>query len=62
MTDEKVPIINGPYGQTTEWARRQACINMKRYPEVMKRMIDTFGEARIRRDYPEVFAEDGDEL
>jgi len=56
--DTKEPEIIGPYGTTTPWARRQAVLNARRDPAVKKRLIDTFGEAHIRRDFPEIFIED----
>jgi hypothetical protein len=58
--DNEVPVIISEYGRTTEWCRRQAVLNMRRDPALLARMIAQFGEARIRRDYPEVWMEDGD--
>jgi hypothetical protein len=58
VDDNKPPQIVGPHGVTTEWARRQAVLNMRRDPKKLAEMIAAFGEARIRRDYPEVFVEE----
>jgi hypothetical protein len=61
MTDDNAPKITSSHGTTPEWARRQAVINMRRDPKKMAEMIARFGEARLRRDYPEVFLSDDDE-
>lgn len=53
MTND--PVIRSEHGATTPSMRRQAVLNMRRDPALVKRMIAQFGEARIRRDYPEVF-------
>lgn len=58
--EENVPVIIGPYGKTTEVARKQAVLNLRRDPAKLKMMIEKFGEERIRRDYPEVWAKDED--
>lgn len=58
MTDE--PVIQTPWGPVTEWARRQAVLNMRRDPQKLKEMIARFGEARLRRDFPEVWQEGED--
>jgi len=61
VDDPKPPIITSEFGVTTEWTRVQACVNMKKDPDLLARMIAQFGEARIRRDYPEVFEGEGED-
>jgi hypothetical protein len=56
-----VPVIMTEHGPVTEWARRQACVNMRRDPKKMAEMIQRFGEARLRRDFPEAFQVDEEE-
>ena len=58
--DTNIPVIMTQWGPTTETARRQAVLNMRRDPAKLKQMIDKFGEAHIQRDFPEVFAKEDD--
>lgn len=60
MSDDKQPpIISTPFGgPTTEWARKQAALNIARDADLRARMIERFGEGRVRRDYPEAFEDD----
>jgi hypothetical protein len=51
----KPPVIMTEHGPVTEWCRKQAALNMARDPALLARMIAQFGEAQIRRNYPEVF-------
>ena len=60
-SNDSTPKIVSEFGETTEWCRRQAVVNMRRDPAKLADMIATFGEERIRRDYPEVFIEAEDE-
>ena len=54
-------IIGDKMEQVTPWARRQAVLNMRRDPAKLAAMIAQFGEAHIRRDFPEVFITDDEE-
>jgi hypothetical protein len=60
------PKIITPYGYTTEWARKQAAMNIKADPEMGKRVLDLLtrelgdvvkADAEMRRRYPEAFEE-----
>lgn len=63
MTDNanKPPVINTEWGPVTEIARLQAALNIARDPALKARMIEQFGEARMRYQYPEAFVEGEDE-
>lgn len=70
MTDDSTktppPSIFSEYGQTTEWARKQAATNMRNDPEVRRRvemlLVKKHGQARglaeCRRRYPEAYADE----
>ncbi len=58
--DKKPPVIMTEWGPVTEIARRQAVLNMRRDPKKLADMIAQFGEARLRRDFPEVWQEGED--
>ena len=58
------PKIVTPFGYTTEWARKQAAMNIKADPELGKRVLDLLtkelgdvvkADAEMRRRYPEAF-------
>jgi hypothetical protein len=60
----KPPVITSPFGETTEWARKQAAENMRADPAVMIRVIEFLtrqmgseerGLAEAKRRYPEAF-------
>jgi hypothetical protein len=53
-----VPVIMTPHGPVTEWARRQAALNMRRDPKKLAEMIERFGLPRLQRDFPEAFTPD----
>jgi hypothetical protein len=50
------------HGPVTEWARRQAALNYRRDPEKLAEGIRRFGESRLRRDFPEAFRTDEEEV
>lgn len=59
-------IIEGPFGPTTEWARRDAAEILKGDPVKREMVLDLLtskmgsreaAEAEIRRRYPEAFDE-----
>jgi hypothetical protein len=56
-----VPVIMTEHGPVTEWARRQAALNYRRDPAKLAEGIRRFGEARLRRDFPEAFQVDEEE-
>jgi hypothetical protein len=56
-----VPVIVTEHGFVTEWARRQAALNYRRDPAKLAEGIRRFGEARLRRDFPEAFTKDEEE-
>ena len=62
MSDDtkQPPVIMTEWGPVTEIARRQAVLNMRRDPKKLAEMITQFGEARLRRDFPEVWQEGED--
>jgi hypothetical protein len=55
---EFVPVIVTEHGFVTEWARRQAALNYRRDPEKLAEGIRRFGEARLRRDFPEIWQDE----
>lgn len=55
------PTIPTQWGPVSEHARKQAVLNMRRDPKKLAEMIARFGEARIRRNYPEVFLSEDDD-
>lgn len=58
MTND--PAIVTDWGRVTPWARRQAVLNLRRDPAKLAEAIERFGEARMRRDFPECFEDGGD--
>jgi hypothetical protein len=55
LDDKRPPVIISEHGATTESARLQAALNIARDPALRQRMIKRFGEAVLRRNYPEAF-------
>jgi hypothetical protein len=56
------PVITTEWGPVTEGARLQAARNYRRDPAKLAKAIQMFGEARMRRDFPEAFeADEADE-
>jgi hypothetical protein len=55
MSDDKPPVIVTEHGPVTEVARKQAALNIARDPLLKARLISQFGEAILRRQYPEAF-------
>lgn len=60
MTDDKPPVIMTEHGPVTERARLQAALNIARDPALKARLISQFGEAILRRQYPESFDDDAE--
>jgi len=61
------PVIEGPHGTTTEWARHQAAMNMRADAGLRAAVEDLLaqelgdeqaGIAEARRRYPEAYQED----
>ena len=61
------PRIVTPYGYTTEWARKQAVINMKADPAKRQAVLELLckqegsvakDELEFQRRYPELFEEE----
>lgn len=61
MSDDKPPVIITEHGQTSEVARQQAELNIARDPVLKARLIQQFGEAVVRRQYPRAFEGDNAE-
>jgi hypothetical protein len=57
MSDDtkQPPIIDTEWGPVTESARKQAELNIARDPDLKRRMIEKFGEAKVRAQYPRAF-------
>ena|ERR1700690_843898 len=59
------PIVQcGTWGTETEWVRRLAAANMRLArrddPAKFAEWVRRFGEERLRRDYPEAWADDNE--
>jgi hypothetical protein len=61
------PVIMSEHGQTTEWARHQAAMNMRADPEIRKRVEQVLvrekgsvakGLAEAKRRFPECYQDD----
>jgi hypothetical protein len=52
------PVIETEFGPVTEVARAQAELNIARDPDLRRRMIEQFGEAKVRAQYPRAFEND----
>ena len=58
------PIVQTEWGPMTPWVRRLAAENMRwarrHDPAKFAEWVARFGEARLRRDYPEAWADDNE--